>query len=153
MDLGVLQESPQGYAPEEFVDSNFEDPSFRYNLYWKQSGQWKLDGYNWKMTGFKNTSDRAISSKEEAISRAAEELGYESPVGVTFYDETCGYWMVELYENDASYTGLTGNELYSRLRRTVQTVILDDKGRTVEIYDSLTRYVAFASAGSTSEMN
>lgn len=131
------------YAPEEFVDSDFENASFRYNLYWKQSEYHDEESYNWRRNGFTNTAAANVLTKEDALSCAAEELGYANPAGTVLYDETCGFWMVELYEDDPAYREMSLDDFCASIHDIAKTVIIDNQGKTVEIYDCLTRYRAF----------
>ena len=94
-------------------------------------------------SGFKNINPTVIETKDQAVSRAAEELGYKNPVGVVFYDETCGYWMVELYENPTTNTWADLNEYTDFLYSNVYTVIINDQGITLETYQNITHYKPF----------
>lgn len=92
---------------------------------------------DYQATGFRNTSEVTISNSEEAVQRAAEELGFSNPHGYAYNDETCGYWMVEIYDN-VGYEDLTYYEYRDKLIRNTQTVIIDDRGITKEIYNHIT---------------
>lgn len=134
------------YCWDEPRDFNDDDMTFRYNLFWMPNGAYdELRGY--KTSGFNNTEPVEIKTKEDAINRAAEEFGFEDPIAVTFYDETCGYWLVEIYEN-TTYTPIDKSGYGDYLsdlsfRGLLQTVIMDDKGITLETYYGFTRYEPF----------
>ena len=126
------------YSAEEFVETNFTKPTFRYHLRWNVESQLR----EYRSTNFKNNTFTEILNEQEAVKRAAEELGFEKPVAVTFYDETCGWWMVELYD-DVGQTWDTLQDQYDFLSKNVYTVIINEHGMTKEIYQSMTRGRAF----------
>ena len=125
------------YSREEFTESDFENATFRYNLYWTVFPMYakKIDI---QLTNFNNTDEKPIPSREDAILRAAQELGYDNPVAIALYDETCNYYMVEIANNngDGIMKNINGT---MRLIEPIYTVIIDDKGKTVEIYLGVTR--------------
>ena len=136
------------YGHEEFrFEGNkfdFENPTFRYNLYWSWKDKMKerADFWEYRDSGFNNTDAVSITTKEEAVSRAAKELGFENPVGYVFYDKTCGYWMVELYE-DKGITPAWNSEYTHMLAEEGMTVIMDNNGITLEVFNSMTSYYQF----------
>lgn len=136
------------YGHEEFrFDGNrfdFENPTFRYNLYWSWKDEMKAraDFWDYRDNGFINTDAVSITTKEEAIVRAAKELGFENPVGFVFYDKTCGYWMVELYD-DKGIEPAWNNEYTLMLAEEAMTVIMDNNGITLEVFNSVTSYYQF----------
>ena len=125
------------YSLEEFSTADFENATFRYNLYWEKQQIYGGD-LNVQLTDFNNTDEVPIDSRADAIKRAAEELDYDNPVGVTFHDETCGYYMVEL-ANDNGNGIVKINDGVIELIEPIYTVIMDDKGRTLEVYKGFTR--------------
>ena len=126
------------YCPEEFPESDFENATFRYDLYWKKSDYPNATENGLRLSDFNNIDEAVINSREDAILRAAKELGYDNPVGVTFYDETCGYYMVELAnDNGNGIVKITDGVI--ELIEPIFTVIMDDMGRTVEVYEGFTR--------------
>lgn len=130
------------FAFEEHKESDFDSPTFRYHLYWMPEKRPTYEEHGFRNSGFSNTEPTVIQSAEDAIWRAANELGYQNPVAVTFYDETCGYWMVELYDDKGE--DWTDVNAYTRfLHENVQTVIMNREGVTLEIYRSVTRYTPF----------
>ena len=134
------------YCYEEFQDFNKDAMTFRYNLSWlPEAVHENFDGF--KNSGFKNTEPTEINSTSDAIARAAEELSIEAPVAVTFYDETCGYWLVEIYEN-TTYTPVDKSDYADYLfdlsvRGLIWTVIMDGNGITLETYNDFTRFAPF----------
>lgn len=134
------------YSGDEFIEytyteSDFENATFRYNLYWKSSYDRTLENCNLRDWGFKNTEAVSITSKEEAIERAVEEFGYGRYLATAFYDKTCGYWMVEICYNPEQEMNLAEFEHF--LFDNVRTVIMTDQGITLEIYDNATEFAAF----------
>lgn len=125
------------YCWEEYPEDDFENATFRYNLYWKKSDFPNIEEHGLRLSGFKNTDEKAITSRDEAIARAAKELGYDNPVAVTFYDETCRYYMVEL-ANDAG-DGLHRVPGIADIAEPIYTVIMNSDGQTLEIYEDATR--------------
>ena len=137
------------YGQEEmrFEGNKFDlkNPTFRYDLHW--SWRYRIDEekrelYEYRDSGFNNTDAVSITNNEEAIARAAKELGFENPIGYVFYDKTCGYWMVELYE-DKGITPAWNNEYTHMLAEEVMTVIMDNNGVTLEIFNSVTSCYQF----------
>lgn len=126
------------YSWEEFPKADFENATFRYDLYWKKSNYPTVEENDLRLSGFNNTDEVPIDSRADAIKRAAEELDYDNPVGVTFHDETCGYYMVEL-ANDNGNGIVKINDGVIELIEPIYTVIMDDKGRTLEVYKGFTR--------------
>ncbi len=124
---------------EEFPDSDFENATFRYDLYWTTIPKYEYGANpNVQGSGFKNTKESPINSREEAIALAAKELGYDNPVAVTLYDETCGYYMVELAnDNGNGIMRKNGNTI--ELVEPIFTVVIDDEGRTLDVYEGCTR--------------
>ena len=137
------------YFAEVFDDTDLDKLIFRYNVHWRPSEKFEERDINFRSTGFKNTYPIVIDNSEQAIQLAAKEMGYENPIGVVFYDKTCGYWMVELYDQKSydnvplefddiyDYTN-AANAYISFLGDNCYTVIIDDNGRTVEVYQHLT---------------
>ena len=135
------------YISEEFFyeieEFNFEKPTFRYNLRWSLSERIRDSHmYQFRDTDFKNTESRLIANADEAIKRASEEFGYDKYCGFAYYDETCGYWLVEIYEDKGLKKELT-NEYLDIVHDSCKTVIMNEEGVTVEIYKSLTTYYQF----------
>lgn len=134
------------YCTEEFQDYNKDEMTFRYRLFWLDESIYEnFIGY--KNRDFNNTEPTEITSHEDAIRRAAEELGIEDPIAVTFYDETCGYRLVEIYEN-TTYTPTDKSGYADYLtdlvhRGLLWTVIMNEKGITLEVYNAITRYGPF----------
>ncbi len=126
------------YSEEEFPDSDFENATFRYNLYWKMTDYPSVEENGLRLSGFNNTDEVVINSREDAIKRAAKELGYDNPVAVTLYDETCGYYMVEL-ANDNGNGIMKENGSSIEYVERIFTIVMDDKGRTLEVYEGCTR--------------
>lgn len=141
---------------------DYENATFRYNMHWKLTPETlykampeqmaeqakeailslRFDG-SVQTEGFRNTDEKRISTREEALSRAAEELGYDDPIGTTFFDETCGYWMVELYD-DSTFQELQKEfNVPQALYESVHRVIMDDRGRTIAISNTYTDIDAF----------
>ena len=102
----------------------------------------RADFWDYRDKGFINTDAVSITTKEEAIVRAAKELGFENPVGFVFYDKTCGYWMVELYD-DKGIEPAWNNEYTLMLAEEAMTVIMDNNGITLEVFNSVTSYYQF----------
>lgn len=128
---------------EEYPKADFENATFRYNLYWTTIPKYEYDTTpNVQLNGFKNTEESPINSREEAVALAAKELGYGNPVAVTFYDETCGYYMVEL-ANDNGKGIMRKNGSSIEFVEPIFTVVMDDKGRTLEVYEGCTRTLPF----------
>ena len=126
------------YSAEEFTENDFFAPTFRYNLHWKSQSE----PSEYRNTNFKNISPIEAMSESMAVELAAHELGFESPRAIAFYDETCGWWMVELYD-DLGQTWDDLQDCYDFMCENVYTVVIDDLGRTVEVYQSVTRGRAF----------
>lgn len=126
------------YSEEEFPESDFENATFRYNLYWEMTDYPSVEEDGLMLSGFNNTDEVEINSREDAIKRAAEELGYDNPVAVTLYDETCGYYMAEI-ANDNGKGVVDINNGHPELIEPIFTVVMDDKGRTLEVYEGCTR--------------
>ena len=135
------------YASEEFYNTDMSNPTFRYNLHWLPSERMSDKGLDleYRKSGFINTTSISITSAEEAIQQAAKELGYQNPIGIALYDETCGYWMVELLD-DKNYTGSAPADIQHQILDKIYTVIMDDRGRTLETYRHVTRYLPFLEA-------
>jgi len=139
-----------------------DNATFRYNMHWKLTPETLYEAMPEQMAeqakeailslrfdgsvqteGFRNTDEKRISTREEALSRAAEELGYDDPIGTTFFDETCGYWMVELYD-DSTFQELQKEfNVPQALYESVHRVIMDDRGRTIAISNTYTDIDAF----------
>ena len=130
------------FAHEEFAESDFEDCTFRYNLHWIPEDRPTAEEHDWRNDGFQNTAPTSIQTKDDAIKRAAKELGYQNPVATTFYDETCGYWMVELFDDNGEKFETT-QDYWSFLYDNGYTVIMNAEGITLEVYQRITRAVAF----------
>ena len=126
---------------EELAKTDFENATFRYNLYWTLFPK-RGENPNIQWDGFKNTEVNPPSSREDAVALAAKELGYDNPVAVAMYDETCGYYMVEIGNDN-------GNGIIQCIDNTltqvepIYTVVIDNMGRTVEIYLGATRSIPF----------
>lgn len=128
---------------EEFPEADFENATFRYNLYWTTIPKHEHGtNSNVQVDGFKNTEESPINSREDAVALAAKELGYDNPVAVTFYDETCGYYMVEI-ANDNGNGIMKKNGSSIEFVEPIFTVVMDDKGRTLEVYEGCTRTLPF----------
>ena len=124
-------------------ESDLDDLSFRYNLCWSWTDKLKdNEKFKYRDSGFNNTDSVSIITKEEAITRAAKELGFENPIGIAFFDKTSGYWMVELYD-DNGYTPSWDTEYVAMLVDEVMTVTMDNNGVTLEIYNSSTSAYQF----------
>ena len=121
---------------EEFYDDDFENATFRYNMRWTKR---EADGGspNIQLSGFNNADKVSINSRADAIKRAAEELGYDNPVAVAFYDETCGYYMIEVANDNGNGIVKISNGVIE-LVEPIVTVVMDDNGRTLEIYEGFT---------------
>jgi len=121
--------------PQEFVD--YENPTFRYDLYWSLSNKLSSETPDFKSSDFVNTEPTVVQTKEEAIQRAAKELEYKNPIGVAFYDKTCGFWMVEICDyTDEDFASSQAVDSY--LFQHTYTVIMNKEGVTLEIYQSVT---------------
>jgi len=132
------------FALEEWVEADFENATFRYNLYWVPDVRpWNCEFAEWRGERFVNTEPAEVKTKDQALALAAKELGFTEPVGVTFYDETCGYWMVEMYDAVGGYKPVHENNEYLKLPELCRTVIISDKGITLEVYKSVTRFRPF----------
>jgi hypothetical protein len=132
------------FALEEWVEADFENATFRYNLYWVPDVRpWNCEFAEWRGERFVNTEPAEVKTKDQALALAAKELGFTEPVGVTFYDETCGYWMVEMYDAVGGYKSVHENNEYLKLPELCRTVIISDKGITLEVYKSVTRFRPF----------
>jgi len=140
---GAAWRGQSTYAPEEYVETDFENAVFRYHLRWKQSEDVLRERYHLQTDGFAALPQTDIRTGQDAVDRAAQVLHYGDPKGVAMYDETCGFWMVELYENSAQYEDLPLTEFTEALHGNIKTVILDGSGTVLEVYDSVTRYAAF----------
>lgn len=129
---------PSGIARYQDDDHHI----FRYEHHWNPSYDWRREGkYNYRESMFNNTEPAEIKDKDDAIARAAKELGFDNPVAIYYYDETCGYWMIELYD-DIGYD-TTSREFRDALDDIVKTVIMDDKGITLEVYTNPTTTYLF----------
>ena len=82
--------------------------------------------YQFRDTDFKNTESRLIANADEAIKRASEEFGYDKYCGFAYYDETCGYWLVEIYEDKGLKKELT-NE-YLDIVHDIATIVMLNTG-------------------------
>ena len=132
------------FAFEEWVEADFENATFRYNLYWvPEERPWSFEFTEWRGEGFVNTEPAEVKTKDQALALAAKELGFTEPVGVTFYDETCGYWMVEMYDAVGGYKPVLENNECLKLPELCRTVIISDKGITLEVYKAVTRFRPF----------
>lgn len=127
---------------ENWAKADLDDLIFRYNTRWGCSYKPSTE-YDYRDSGFKNVHPTVIESKNQAIARAAEEFGYENPVGVVFYDDTCGYWMVELYEDPPANTWIDLDEYSHFLYDNVYTIIMDDQGITLETYQNVSHFKPF----------
>jgi len=134
---GIPIRGESTFCLEEFPDSDFENATFRYNVYWSAFyDEHFLAGI--KNSGFNNVDEVTITSREEAIVRAAKELGYDNPVAVTFYDETCNYYKVEIAnDNGNGIMQDTGSMI--EFVEPIYSVVIDDMGRTLEVYQGYTR--------------
>jgi len=131
------------YANEEFVETDWENASFRYELYWKPSiNEEKRKDASYQDSNFRNTAPTDIQNANDAVALAANELQFQTPVGFVFHDEISGYWMVELYDEQGILMS-PSNESGDFLREHVYTVIMDGNGITKEVYRGVTRYTAF----------
>ena len=132
------------FAFEEWVEADFENATFRYNLYWvPEERPWSFEFTEWRGERFVNTEPAEVKTKDQALALAAKELGFTEPVGVTFYDETCGYWMVEMYDAVGGYKPVLENNECLKLPELCRTVIISDKGITLEVYKAVTRFRPF----------
>jgi len=148
--LGSISATWRGQSTlafEEYYNTDMSNPTFRYNLYWTPSHRPNnsYDWLNYRDSGFSNVTPVSIQSSAEAIQQAAKELGYQNPIGVAMYDETCGYWLVEILE-DIGYEGDSSAEIQKPIMDEIYTVIMDNQGRTLEIYQSVTKYTPFIEA-------
>ncbi len=130
------------YGLENWAEADLNDLVFRYNAHWGSPNKPSAE-HEYRDSDFKNTQPTSIETKDQAIARAAEELGYKEPVGVVFYDETCGYWMVELYDAFCVNEWTDVSEYTDFLHHNVYTVIMDDEGVTLETYQSVSHYKPF----------
>ena len=130
------------YGLENWAKVDIDDLVFRYYTRWGCLYKPSVED-NYRDSGFKNIHPTVIETKEQAIARAAQELGYEKPIGVVFYDKTCGYWMVELYEEPTANTWTDMDEYGDFLHTNVYTVIMDAQGITLETYQNITHYKPF----------
>jgi len=128
---------------EEFQAVDLNNLTFRYNLHWPPKEDSIREKTNLQTTDFNNMDAMIIENEEQAIKRAALELGYQSPIGLAYFDETCGFWMVEIYEDDGNNWDNRRPEFAIFLYENVKTVIMDNMGRTVEIYDDITSVFTF----------
>lgn len=134
------------YVGEEFAEVDYQSATFRYNLYWKQTNSPSQEKHNLRVDNFKNTDKCIIRGADDAVRLAALELGYESPIATVLYDDISGYYMVELYNDDgvAIPNDIQSiNEYCAMLYENVMTVIIDNNGKTVEIYRSVTYFTPF----------
>ena len=125
------------YSREEFTESDFGNATFRYNLYWTVFPKYG-ESFDIQWTGFKNTEVSPINSREDAVALAAKELGYDNPVAVTMYDETCGYYMVEIGNDNGNGVMQIVEHSFEQME-PIYTVVIDNMGRTLEIYKGFTR--------------
>ncbi|MBO5306342.1 MAG: hypothetical protein J6B12_06215 [Clostridia bacterium] len=130
------------YGLENWARADLDNLVFRYSPHWGCSYKPSAE-FDYRDSGFKNIHPTVIETKDQAVARAAEELGYENPVGVVFYDKTCGYWMVELYEDPPPNTWADLNEYTRFLFYNVYTVIMDNQGITLETYQNVSHYKPF----------
>ncbi len=81
-----------GCKANEIIESfSYED---HYNLFVKDSVIGQEDG-------FKNTTEKAISTKEQAINIAKNEVTIEYDRTDVFYDKECDMYMVVFYTEGA----------------------------------------------------
>lgn len=109
---------------------------FLYNssTWAKKDQTWRLTKHEIKLDGFRNIDSITISDSDDAIRRAAEELGYTSYVAKWCYDPIDGYWLVAICNNENGYE--VGSQEWDAVvckNGTVKTVIMDKNGITVEI--------------------
>lgn len=153
----IIEDSGYGYRGqsawcyEEFQTYDRDNLTFRYALRWVPDNRPTVTQHDFKNSGFNNLSPVPVNSKDDAVKRAAEELGYTDPVGVAFYDETCGYWLVELYDDkDYGFTKFDndyGGFLFESVKNgSLKTVIMNGDGVTLETYNAITRYSTFGDA-------
>jgi len=133
----------QSQFRNDWIDYDLDNLIFRYHVYWRPTETLSAEENSYKSIGFRNTTPCIIENQEQAIARAAQEMGYENPIGVAFYDKTCGYWMVELYD-DKGYEWKDTNEYAGFLFENTWTVIMDDKGITLETYQYGTSFLLFS---------
>ncbi len=133
------------FAFEEFPEADFENATFRYNLYWTLFPK-RGENPNIQWDGFKNTEINPPNSREDAVALAAKELGYDNPVAVTMYDETCGYYMVEIGNDNGNGAMQIIDNFYKPIE-PIYTVVIDNMGRTVEVYENFTRGRPFLPEG------
>ena len=133
----IMWRGQSTYSREEYIESDFENATFRYNLYWTIFPK-HGENPNIQWDGFKNTEVNPPNSREDAIALAAKELGYDNPVAVTMYDETCGYYMVEIGNDNGNGVMQVIDSSFEQME-SIYTVVIDNMGRTVEIYEGFTR--------------
>ena len=121
-------------------DLDYENQTFRYHLRWSLSHKLAEDAsYEYRDSGFLNKSPSRLQSKEDAIQQAAKEMGYDQWIGVAFFDETCGYWMVEICDtNGEIFSSVQDANAY--LFNHVYTVIMDESGITLKTYKHVTNF-------------
>jgi len=136
-----LQSTAHQYGWEPLKDT----PTFRCNLHWKPTETPEINLFEYRNSGFKNRSVTPVACADEAIALATNEMAFQNPIGFALYDETCGYWMVELLE-DIGYTGTKIYEITDQIRDSIYTVVIDNHGRTVETYRGCTTYAPFVNA-------
>ncbi len=116
-----------------FNTYRFMDPDrhvFRYECHWRSSYYKEAESY-FKNYKFNNVTPVEIKNIDDAIAQAAKELGFKNPVSLYYYDETCGYWMVEMFD-DIGYD-ISSPEFHYVLDSIAKTVVMDSQGITLEI--------------------
>lgn len=134
------------FCREEFAVDTESTLTFRYNLHWCPQNGFSGDHFvewDYKNDGFKVSEIKPISDACEALRIASNELDYISPVGLVYFDETCGYWMVEIIDGSV-YNSLNGIEDYSDLDEKAKTVIISNQGEIIETYTHCTSVMAFS---------
>ena len=93
---------------------DLENAYFRYDLYWSCFYEWMeeaWDRYDFRDSGFVNTDESEINNREDAVAMAGKEMGFSNPNGFAYFDETCGYWLVEVYDDRGEYAVIPKEEL------------------------------------------
>ena len=135
----------QSLQKSEFPDAdvNYDSLIFRYNVHWRSSETLTFEEDEYQNSGFTNTVEIPINTPDQAITQAAKEMEYDNFVGIAFYDKTCRYWMVELYDGELYTAARNSNEYGDFLYDNVYTVVMDNMGITLETYQHVTSFDAF----------
>ena len=102
--------------------------TFRYDMYWRSDEEKR--GKTGR--GFYDDEAWSIVDAEDAFNCAAKKLGVKAPMGFVFYDETCGYWLVEVME-DVGYD-VSSEEFKTIAFEDVYSIVIDENGSIVEAH-------------------